>query len=360
MAGQGNKQALAIATPALDKLSETFIRAQIESLHPGLVLHGGFLPSMAGDRTIRECAGMPADVALRDAVVNCLRAKGIRFVLAQFGPTGAEMLEACREAGVELLVHFHGYDASRTDVLNHYQDKYRLMFAYAKRIFVVSREMEQDLVKLGCPPDKLLYNPYGVNDRFYSVNPQSDSRTFCFIGRFVEKKGPVLLVRAFQKVCQNYPLVKLIMAGEGPLLQACRDLAVQFNLTGNIFFPGSLSHEMVPALMQKAFAYVQHSITSADGDKEGTPVAILEASAASLPIVATRHAGIPDAVEDQVTGLLVEEGDVDAMSDAMMRLLENRTFAARLGLEGRAKMSREFSAETYIKRISESIDSIAP
>jgi glycosyltransferase involved in cell wall biosynthesis len=357
MAGQGNNRVLAIATPSLGRLSETFIRAQIEALNPGLVLHGGFLPTRAGELSVQECAGLPADTPVRDALVGCLKKLDIRCVLAQFGPTGAEMLEACREAGIELLIHFHGYDASRTDVLNHYQDKYRLMFAYAKRIFVVSLEMEQDLIRLGCPPDKLLYNPYGVSDRFYAVIPQSDSRTFCFIGRFVEKKGPVLLVRAFQKVCQNYPLVKLVMAGEGPLLKACRDLAIQFNLTGNIFFPGSLSHEMVPALMQKAFAYVQHSVTSADGDKEGTPVAILEASAASLPIVATRHAGIPDAVEDQVTGLLVEEGDVDAMCNAMLRLLENRSFAATLGLEGRSKMRREFSMDKYITRISASIDS---
>jgi len=97
--------------------------------------------------------------------------------------------------------------------------------------------------------------------------------------------------------------------------------------------------------MAGARAFVQHSLRAADGDSEGTPVSILEAQASGLPVVATRHAGIPEVVLDGETGLLVAERDVDAMAAAMLRLLREPAYAGTMGAAGRRRVQELFTAE---------------
>src|SRR3546814_21143924 len=101
------------------------------------------------------------------------------------------------------------------------------------------------------------------------------------------------------------------MAGIGPLWQQTKELAARLNLEKAIDFAGVLTHEQVYERMKHTRAFVQHSVTAAAGDSEGTPNSILEASAAGLPVVSTRHAGIKEAVRHEETGFLVEEHDVD-------------------------------------------------
>jgi glycosyltransferase involved in cell wall biosynthesis len=103
--------------------------------------------------------------------------------------------------------------------------------------------------------------------------------------------------------------------------------------------------------MQQARAFVQHSITTHDGDSEGTPVAILEAGASGLPVVSTRHAGIQDAVIHEKTGLLVAEGDIHAMAEHMTRLAKDPQLAADLGKAGRDWVSSEYSMDKNITRL---------
>jgi colanic acid/amylovoran biosynthesis glycosyltransferase len=360
MDGQKHK-GLVLVTPRIDAYSETFIRAQIDALQPELVLHGGFLPHLcrpwpfsgSTDRTITLGSNdHPTEIPrqhLQQEIVSLLRQHGVHHILAQYGPTGAEILAACRQADASLVVHFHGYDASHRPALEKYADQYREMFAYATRIIAVSRAMVTQLENLGCPTYKILYNPYGVRQEFFQVHPARDASAFVSVGRFVEKKGPAYTIRAFKIVSEQYPNARLFMAGEGPLLDVCRGLVASLGLEGRVFFPGIIRHDMMPLFMQKALAYVQHSLVAGEGDSEGTPVSILEASAASLPVVSTRHAGISDVVQEGENGLLVAEQDVEAMARAMIQVWEDRVMAARMGLAGREIVRSRFSMDGYIK-----------
>jgi glycosyltransferase involved in cell wall biosynthesis len=105
--------------------------------------------------------------------------------------------------------------------------------------------------------------------------------------------------------------------------------------------------------MGKAQAFVQHSVEASDGDCEGLPVAILEAMGHGLPVVSTRHSGIPEAVSDGETGLLVEEHDVDGMADAMCALLEDPARAEAMGRAGRARVEAHFTHEKTAARLRE-------
>jgi glycosyltransferase involved in cell wall biosynthesis len=109
--------------------------------------------------------------------------------------------------------------------------------------------------------------------------------------------------------------------------------------------------------MLKARCFVQHSVEASNGDSEGTPVGILEAGASSLPVVATRHAGIPDVVVEGQTGFLVDERDTTAMAAQMLRLAQDSELAARLGSAARLHVERNFSQEQSLDRLWTIIES---
>ena len=116
---------------------------------------------------------------------------------------------------------------------------------------------------------------------------------------------------------------------------------------------GALNHEEVMPLFSNARCFVQHSVVPSYGDAEGTPVAILEAQAAGLPAVATRHAGIVDAVVDGSTGYLVEELDIDGMADRLTRLLQDKELAQRMGKNAREHIQKNFSIRRHLDCIDD-------
>lgn len=270
-------------------------------------------------------------------------------VLAEFGPTGVRVMRACGRAQVPFVVHFHGFDASERAILTKLGAAYRELFARADAVVGVSQEMMQRLRELGAPDDKLRYNPCGVDiERFFGAAPRSASPTFLSVGRLVEKKAPHLTLRAFASVHAVAPSARLRMIGDGPLLARCTALAKELGVEDAVSFLGARSHEEVQEEMRMARAFVQHSVEAPSGDREGTPVAVLEASATGLPVVATRHAGITDVVIEGVTGLLVDEGDVEGMAAHMRALVESPELASSLGVAGRARVEKHFSMDRSI------------
>ena len=121
---------------------------------------------------------------------------------------------------------------------------------------------------------------------------------------------------------------------------------------------GRCPHSEVGALMQQARAFVQHSVRALSGDSEGTPVAVIEAGASGLPVVATRHAGIPDVIIEGETGFLVDEGDVAGMAAYMIQLARGPALAAGMGQAGRKRIEEHFSMEKSIGNLWKIIESV--
>ena len=114
---------------------------------------------------------------------------------------------------------------------------------------------------------------------------------------------------------------------------------------------GVIKPEEFRGLLEVSLASVQHSITAANGDMEGTPLAVLEASIAGLPVISTIHAGIPDVINHEDTGLLSQEHDVAAMAANMLRLLDDVELAKKLGTRGKKNIFKNFSFKTHIDRL---------
>lgn len=341
--------------------SETFIQVQKEHLpHKIFFYYGGLLPtklengSSLKPKFSQRLWGILTKSDKNMMTVNVRKSfikNRIDVVLAQFGPVGAAVAPICKDINMPLVVHFHGADAYVDRYVNS-GDSYRDLFEIARAIIVVSDDMRKQLIKLGAPEEKIYLTCYGPREEFFNIKADRNLKRFLAVGRFVDKKAPYFTLLAFASLVKNHGEAILTMVGDGPLLFTCKKLARHLGIEKNVEFKGVLAHEEVCNLMQDSLCFVQHSITAGDGDKEGSPVAIIEAAAAGLPIVATKHAGINFTVVHGETGYLVDECDVQSMSDYMSKFCEEIGLAERLGEAGRQHIRRNASMDKYISDVN--------
>ena len=292
------------------------------------------------------------------SIKQFLRKNEVDFVLAEYGMVGADCYDICKQLSLPLIIHFHGHDAHRKTILSRYQKKYEKAFGYAKAIVVVSTSMKEKLLALKAPKEKVHLNIYGVNTKLFSpANIEQSPQVLFSAGRFVDKKAPYLTILAFQKALEKVPDAKLIMAGDGYLLESCQRLIKALNIKRSVELIGPISQALVAENMQNSRAFVQHSVVANDGDSEGTPNTILEAGASGIPVISTRHAGIQDVIIEEKTGLLVDEGDVIGMANHMIKLLQNPKYASFLGQNAAKHINEKHSLETSIRKLKKIIES---
>jgi glycosyltransferase involved in cell wall biosynthesis len=362
---------LCIIKPNKDAFSETFIQAHIERLKGNKkVLYGGDFPLYddVGKFLIRSKLLLLVyliqkrlfkkdEIGVRTrALVTYLKKNNIDVVLAEYGMVGAMVTSACKMAGVPLVIHFHGADAHHRPTIAKYLKLYHKAFDYASAIVAVSNDMVESLKKMGAPVSKIHLNPYGVDGtRFPLIDISNSGPYFLSVGRFVEKKSPKSVILAFKKVHKYFPETHLWMVGDGPLFDDTKQLIAELNLTNNITLTGVMTAAEIRKLMEKVRCFVQHSVTAADGDMEGTPNTVLEAASSGLAIVSTAHAGIKEAVVDGITGFLVPEYDVDGMAAKMMKIAEDVKLAKKMGMAAREHVSRNYDINKRIALLDEII-----
>ncbi|MQA28888.1 MAG: glycosyltransferase [Luteitalea sp.] len=363
--------AVCIVQPNVAALSETFIQAHADRLPATIhVVHG--YPPRVGTQLIasqplaarammkgwRRLTRSPRQREVTADFTRAFRQLRPAVVLAEYGPTGVAVREACQALDIPLVVHFHGFDANQHETLDEHRDSYPILFREAAAIVVVSKHMESRLLSLGADPRTTHLNPYGVDcSLFEGATPASADPILLAVGRFVDKKAPQTTIGAFADAYRGCTAARLRMIGDGPLLAECRELAQALGIAHAVRFLGSQPPDVVRLEMRQVRAFVQHSVAAASGDSEGLPLSILEAGATGLPVVSTRHAGIPDAVIENETGILVDEGDVAAMTAGMRAVLQSPPLAGYLGLNARVRIRHHFSIERSITGLWEILQS---
>lgn len=349
--------------------SETFITNHIAHLPAKIVTVQGWRPSIDGrtvlsfprlvaHKLLRSLSGQGLERETTAAYIQAFRRHRAGAVLAEYGTTGVMTVDACRELDIPLIVYFLGYDASVTSVLEEHAESYPRMFQEACAVIAISRSIRRRLVSLGAQAEKVHYIPCGVDcGQFAGATPADAPPIFLAVGRFVEKKAPHLTIRAFARVYEAHSSARLRMIGDGPLWNDCRALAKNLGVEAAVEFLGTQTNAIVGSEMHQARCFVQHSVEAASGDCEGTPVGILEAGASGLPVISTRHAGIPDVVIEGETGFLVDEGDVEGMAKHMLGIAEDPALAARLGQAARKRIEDHFSIERSISELWRVIES---
>jgi colanic acid/amylovoran biosynthesis glycosyltransferase len=270
---------------------------------------------------------------------------GACLIHAHFGPEARYFLGVVKLTGLPLVVTFHGYDAYRFPntlggLAKYY---YRKLWKQASMILTVSDHMRHTLMELGCPEEKLRVLKVGVNLELFDFSPPKPEETLRFVcvAGFTPKKGLHRLIEAFQLVRQKKSNAELVLIGDGPLREKCEKLASELGIAESITFTGHVPLTEVAVLLKCAHIYVQPSITGPYGDKEGIPATLMEALARGVPCIATRHSGIPELIEDGVSGCIVPENDVDALAQNMIELADHPERWQSMGEAGRMRVEME-------------------
>lgn len=367
---------VAVATNTLGARSETFVSRHIETLsggrtvaicrrvedssvtgHPVLVIGGpGETPAARAGNLVRAVwnqlyrggIAMP-DARTDQAIARFLAEHETRCVLAEFGPLGCIMQRAAARARIPLYVYFRGRDATSLLAKGGVRRAYGRLFPEAAGVIAVSRFLLDNLRSSGFTHHNMHVIPSGVDTALFMPGPK-DPGQLLSVGRFVAKKAPDLVIRAFARIAGRHP-VRLDMIGDGPLLAGCRRLAGSLGVAERVRFLGAQPPEMVRQRMSGAHILLQHSVTGPGGEAEGLPTVIQEAMSAGAVVVATHHAGIPEAIESGRNGLLVAERDLDGYAEAIAQLIGDPAAVAGMAAQARRDAVDRFDAGLLRRRL---------
>ncbi|GAB1640530.1 glycosyltransferase [Krasilnikovia sp. MM14-A1259] len=281
------------------------------------------------------------------------------LVHAHFAGDAWLVSRAAAAAGAPLIVTVHGHDVTRQPLAAglrgvRYRRKLSTVFRRAALILAVSGPIRsRALGWCGVDPEKVRVHHTGVAIPALQDAPRRWDVTF--VGRFVDKKGADDLVEALAALADLRP--RVLFVGDGPLAETTRRHARRLRLDAT--FLGTQEHAAVGQALAATRILAAPSRTAADGDTEGLPTTILEASARGVPVVSTRHSGIPEAVMHETTGLLGPERDPVALAAHLRRLLTNEDLRQRLGRQAREHVRRHFDLDRQTRLLEEMYDEVS-
>ena len=276
---------------------------------------------------------------------------------AHFGFTAYKLLLLKLLMRIPMVATFGGTDLTVHAARPKTGALYRVLFDVVEQLVAVSKDLRQSALQLGCPPEKIVTVHRGVDTetfRFVDRGSRGEQALeILMVSRLSKKKGHLEAVAALAGLSEDVPGWHLSIVGSGPEEAAIRAQVRERGLEGNVRFRGNLPIEAVRQLMADSDILLHPSLTPEDGDREGIPNAVMEGQATGLPVVSTRHGGIPELVLDGETGLLVGEYETAALTEALRQLLTSKERRLQLGAAGRKRILSDFSLEQQAQRYLE-------
>jgi colanic acid/amylovoran biosynthesis glycosyltransferase len=277
-----------------------------------------------------------------------------------FGNVAVHLLPLLETAGVPVVVSFHGADVAGAIASPAYRAARERVFALAARVACRSEALLEAVHGLGCPREKLCVVRTVLPELAFQkrVVPGDGKIRLVQACRLVPKKGLATSLEAFATLVTRHPEMTFTIAGSGPLEGELRALADRLGIANRVTFAGFLGQAALHDLLAASHVFL-HPSETVSGDTEGIPNGLLEAMALGLPVVATRHGGIPEAVEDGVGGLLCAERDAFGVVAAVKRLLEDPGLYACIATGGAAAVNARFSRVAVgdsLRRLYDSVD----
>lgn len=267
---------------------------------------------------------------------------------AHLGWEGVRALPVARASGLPMVTSFYGRDAGRLARLPWWGARFRRLFREGDLFLAEGPALAEHLRRLGCPAGKARVLHLGIDFeriRFRERGVPAATVEVLVSASFRAKKGVPAAVRAFAAVAPQFRQARLRLLGDGPERAQVLEAVRRAGLGDRIVLEGYVSYERHLAALQEAEIFLAPSRIAPDGDTEGgAPVAVIEAQAAGVPVVSTRHADIPEVVADRVTGLLSPEYDDDALARNLAWMLGNPAARAEMGRHGRARAEQAFDA----------------
>ncbi len=335
--------------------------------HPALNIWG-YAQALLSDTHIKRRALLAAPFALAAATLALLRTlaaarrAGAPFDLVQAHwvlPNGPPAALAARAYGLPLVISLHGSDIYLAERSRAIATVAGVAFRSAAAVTACSADLRDRGVRLGARPATTTVIPYGVDIREF--RPDEAARTavraelglddgaplVLGLGRLVAKKGFGVLLDAWPQVLAHAPRATLCIVGYGDLRGPLEEQARRLGVATQVRFPGQLERRRAAAYMAAADVFALPIVREG---VDGLPNVLLEAMGAGMPVVASRVAGVPDVIDDDVHGMIVPERDPAALAAAILRLITDRPFAEQLGRAARARVERELTWEKTCER----------
>jgi colanic acid/amylovoran biosynthesis glycosyltransferase len=288
----------------------------------------------------------------------------VRAIVCHFGPQATLGMTAALAVNRPAVTIFHGYDISRLLRDRLWVERYRGVARLGMQALCISHAGRHKLIEIGWPSDQIEVIHLGVDTaRFPFVPPaerwpHAEPLRILMVARLVQKKGVAVALEATRRLRDRGCRVELRVVGDGPERETLEATVKDLQLT-NVAMLGALEHARTQQEFAQAHLYIQPSVTADSGDQEGIPVSLMEAMASGLPVVSTRHSGIPELVIDGTTGYLTDEGDADGLATAIERITRDRCEATLLARTARAHVVQEFDRRRQAARFAAYFDALA-
>ncbi len=280
-----------------------------------------------------------------------------RLLHIYFGHIGVHLLPLIRAWKKPSVVSFHGADVMVDMNKSAYRKATLQMLNAVTLVLVRSESLRRALVDLGCDPQKIEIQRTGIPLEQFPFRdravPKNGEWQFIQAGRLIEKKGLPVTLRAFSTFVKQQPNAMLTLAGEGSLVSELRRFAGELGIADRVSFTGFISQEQLREIYYRSHMFVHPSLTGRDGNQEGIPNSMLEAMATGLPVFSTEHGGIPEAIENGVSGVLVPERDDEALARALLNAVQDPVFMSRIAHAGGEAVRKNFDLSRQAQRLEE-------
>ncbi|MEY2576372.1 MAG: hypothetical protein QOF80_1859 [Verrucomicrobiota bacterium] len=263
-----------------------------------------------------------------------------------FGHIAVHLLPLIQAWAKPSVVSFHGADVMVDLDKPAYRAATQQMLEAVRLVLVRSESLGRALINIGCPAGKIRLQHTGipVDEIPFREREWPDRGAWKFVQacRLIEKKGLRVSLRAFAKFAARHPAATFTIAGEGPLRNELGALAAELGVADKVFFPGFISQNQLRELFYQSHIFLHPSEVGGDGNQEGVPNSMLEAMASGLPVFATEHGGIPEAIENDRSGILVPERDDAALALALLERTANPEGLAAIARNGAEIVRKHF------------------
>ena len=293
-------------------------------------------------------------------LANLLARRDADLMHVYFGHTGVHLLPFIQRWPRPVVVSFHGMDVQTRAHDPSYEVKLRELLQAATLVLARSQSLLDRLHELGCPEAKVRMNRTGIPlDLYPEITrelPKEGAWHFVQACRLIEKKGLDDALHAFAQFSKTHPQARLTIAGEGPLRESTEALSKELGVGDRVRFAGFLKGAELSALYHQAHVFIHPSRMTSDQNQEGVPNSMLEAMATGLPVIATLHGGIPEAVRDGVTGFLSAERDRDGLHQSMMTLTRAESVWRTMGEAAASDVRKNFESKAQIANLEAAYD----
>lgn len=291
------------------------------------------------------------------ALESVLRRRNADLMHVYFGHTGVHLLPFIQRWPKPTVVSFHGMDVQPREGQPGYVDRLRELLRSLPLVMARSHSLAERLADLGCDPARIRINRTGIPmDRFPQGEreaPVEGAWHLVQACRLIEKKGIPVTLEAFAAIRVRHPRARLTIAGDGPMLRELEARAEALGVADAVVWAGFLDEASLAALYGAAHAFIHPSQMTGDQNQEGVPNAMLEAMATGLPVLATRHGGIPEAVTHGGDGLLVEERDAAGLADLALGLFADAARWREMGAAAAASVRANFEQSRQIEKLED-------